>query len=87
MGGNQDPALDVFAPAQNGGVIEGSIDLAAVFGGTLPALIYVATAPYASPDGGTLYSAAQSPTTKNGDGNIDATEILKISLPQLKVVP
>jgi len=87
MGANQDPALDLFAPALNGGVLEGSIDLAAVFGGQLPAMIYVATAPYASADGGALYSAAQTPPTKNGNGNIDGTEILKVSLPQLKVVP
>jgi hypothetical protein len=86
LGGSQDPALDIFTPAQNGGVLEGTVDLAAKFG-KLPAMIYVAVAPWASADGGAMYSSAQTPKTKDSNGNIEAGEILKVSLPQLKVVP
>jgi hypothetical protein len=86
LGGSQDPALDIFTPAQNGGVLEGTIDLKAKFG-KLPSMIYVAVAPWGSADGGAMYSAAQTPKTKDGNGNIEAGEILKVSLPQLKVVP
>jgi hypothetical protein len=53
----------------------------------VPAVLYLAAAPWANPDGGSLYSAAQSPGTKDGNGNIDAGEILKLSLPSLKVLP
>jgi hypothetical protein len=85
IGGGQDPALDV-ATAGNGGVLEGTIDLQSVFG-QLPQVVYLATAPWSNPDGGGLYSAAQTPVTKDGNGNIDASEILKLSLPSLKVLP
>jgi hypothetical protein len=87
MGKNLDPALDVFTPAQNGGVMEASIDLAQVFGGSLPSMIYLAVGPWGTADGGPLYPAAQTPPTKDNNGNIEASEILKVSLPQLKVVP
>lgn len=30
---------------------------------------------------------AQTPTTKNSNGNIDSAEILKVALPSLQVVP
>jgi hypothetical protein len=85
MGGGQDPSLDV-ATGQNGGVLEGTLDLQVVFG-QVPQVIYLATAPWSNPDGGNLYSAAQTPATKDGNGNIDVGEILKLSLPSLKVLP
>ena len=53
----------------------------------MPTVIYVATAPWATADAGKLYSAAQTPATKDGNGNIEAGEILKVSLPGLKVTP
>ena len=78
--------VGVAAAAANGGVLEGTIDLAAVFG-SVPTVIYVAAAPYASPDGGAMYPAGQTPPSKDSNGNIDAGEILKVSLPSLQVVP
>jgi hypothetical protein len=86
MGGGQNPALDVATPPQNGSVLEGTVDLVSLFG-AVPPMVYVAVAPWATADGGSMYSAAQTPPTKDGNGNIDAGEILKVSLPSLKVVP
>ena len=86
MGSNKSAALDIFAPTVNGGVVEGTIDLKAVFG-KVPTVIYLAAAPWVNTDKGKLYQAAQTPKTKNGDGNIDASEILKVSIPSLKVLP
>src|SRR5262249_14509452 len=42
------------AQTARGSVLEGTIDLAAEFGGTIPDTIYLAFAPYTTPDGGTL---------------------------------
>jgi hypothetical protein len=60
--------------AASGSVLEGTVDLASLFG-AVPPTLYLFVAPYASPDGGVLYSSAQMPATTNGDGNIDATEV------------
>jgi len=86
MGSNKSAALDVFAPTVNGGYVEGTVDLKAIFG-KVPTVIYLAAAPWVNADKGKLYQAAQTPKTKNGDGNIDASEILKVSIPSLKVLP
>jgi hypothetical protein len=86
-GGNQSGGkLGVATAATNGGYLEGTLDLAALFG-SVPKVVYVATAPWDTANAGKLYSAAQTPKTKDGNGNIDAAEILKVSLPQLKVQP
>jgi hypothetical protein len=60
--------------AAAGGILEGTIDLVALFGAVPPA-VHVAVAPWASSDGGVLYSSAQMPLTTNGDGNLDASEV------------
>ena len=86
MGSDKSPALDIFAPTINGGDVEGTVDLKAVFG-KVPTVVYLAAAPYVNKDKGNLYQAAQTPKTKNGDGNIDASEILKVAIPSLKVLP
>jgi len=86
LGSSLSPLLDVFAPATNGGYLEGTVDLKGVFG-SVPSIIYLACAPWVSADKGKLYHAAQTPKTTNGDGNIDTSEILKVSLPSLKVLP
>lgn len=67
------------ATATNGGVLEGTIDLVAVFG-AVPAGVYVAAVPYATGDGGALVPAAQTPAG-NGDGNIDAAEYVLFPIP------
>jgi len=86
IGGAQRQDLAVFSAPAKGGVLEGTLDLAAIFG-SLPAVVYVAAAPYATVDGGKIYSPAQTPVTRDGNGNIEANEILKVSIPSLKVLP
>lgn len=71
-------AAGQFGTAQasgNGGqYLEGQINLRQAFGGSLPAIVYIAAAPYPTQDGGALLAFAQSPATVNQDGNIDAGE-------------
>jgi hypothetical protein len=81
-----DPAFHVGTPAMNGGVLEGTIDLSAAFGGQVPSMLYLAVAPFGTSDAGPMYPMAQAPTG-NGDGNLDATEFVKVSIPDLMVVP
>jgi hypothetical protein len=65
----------------NGGVLEGTIDLAQEYGSTtLPEAIYVAVGAYATADGGALVRSVQVPPSLNNDGNIDANEYLRIPL-------
>ncbi len=86
LGSDQSAALAVYAPATNGGALEGSVDLRATFG-AVPKTVYVACAPWLSADKGALYHAAQTPATRDGDGDIDADEILAVSLSSLKASP
>ncbi|MCC6748306.1 MAG: hypothetical protein IT371_11650 [Deltaproteobacteria bacterium] len=85
-GGGQDPRFDVGSSAQNGGVVEGTVNLKATFG-SAPSVLYLAVGAWASGDGGALYSAAQTPATRDGNGNLEAGEVLKVAWPSLKVVP
>lgn len=75
-------ALGVATPAQNGGVLEATFDLKTVFG-AVPQKIWIAVGPWGSGAAGTLYAPATAPATVNGDGNIDANEILEVSLSSL----
>ena len=52
---------------ENGGYLEGVIDLAPLLGPGFTSSVYIAAAPYGSADGGPLYPAAQAP-----EGNNDA---------------
>ncbi len=63
----------------NGGVLEGTIDLAAEFG-SLPATIHLAMVPYATADGGALQWQLQAPPSINNNGNVDAGEYVTVSL-------
>ena len=64
-----------FANAQ-GAVLEGVLDLDALFAGNPPSTLWLAAAGYASPDGGAL--TAQAPTG-NADGNLDPPEYYELS--------
>lgn len=71
---NQGMITNVFAARaatyfQNGGTLEGVIDLAALLGSGFTNRIYLAAAPYPSADGSALYAPAQVPEG-NGDGNL-----------------
>ena len=63
--------------ATGNGVLEGTIDLRAHFG-AFPPQLYLAAAPFASPDGGALISSAQVPLG-NGDGDMQANEFLVLN--------
>lgn len=63
---------------ENGGRLEGVLDLAAILGAGFTQTVYIAVAPYATADGGTLQSAYQVPAG-NGDGNLmGATEFYRL---------
>ncbi len=64
----------------NGGLLEGSIDLAAEFG-SVPSNVYVCALAYATADGGVL--EAQGPEG-NGDGNVDPGEIMTFPVDALR---
>ena len=59
------------------GVLEGTIDLRAHFG-SFPGQLYLAAAPFASPNGGALISGAQVPIG-NGDGDVQPNEFLVLN--------
>ncbi len=57
---------------ENGGRLEGVIDLAQILGAGFTGALYVAAAPYGTADGGALVTSAQAPDG-NGDGNLVGT--------------
>lgn len=63
------------ATGPNGGMLEGTIDLAGEFG-SVPLIVYLAMGPYATADGGSLTSQSQTPASQNNDGNLDASELI-----------
>lgn len=64
------------ATGANGGVLEGTIDLAALYGG-VPDEVHLAFVAYGDADGGPLSAATQVPPSLNGDGNVDASEYVE----------
>ncbi|MCX5691639.1 MAG: carbohydrate-binding protein, partial [Planctomycetota bacterium] len=67
--------------AANGGVLEGTINLAQELGvSTLPEFVYLAVAPYANADGGALVSSFQVPASVNSNANLDAAEYIRVPL-------
>ncbi len=69
-----DQTAAAAAQSARGAVLEGTIDLAAEFAGTIPETIYLAFAPYASPDGGALGSGSQVPACVTCNANLEANE-------------
>lgn len=57
---------------ENGGRLEGTIDLAAILGAGFTDAVYLAAAPYGTADGGALVATAQAPAG-NGDGDLVGT--------------
>jgi hypothetical protein len=74
------------ATGPNGGVLEGVIDLAAVYG-VVPTSIRVAVGRYQTQDGGALLPQFQVPASLDNDGNIQAGEWLEIDLATVTTVP
>lgn len=71
-------SITQIAAGGSGGVVEGQIDLAGLYGNeaSIPATIYIAAVAYGNPDGGALVSALQVPVTVNSNGNVDPPEYL-----------
>jgi hypothetical protein len=70
-----------FASARAaGGQMEGTVDLAQVFG-EVPANLHLSSLAYQTTDGGLLGSQAPA---GNGDGNLDAAELLRIPVESLR---
>jgi hypothetical protein len=67
------------ATGANGGVLEGTIDLASLFG-TVPDRVALAAVAYGNANGGPLRSAQQVPASANADGNLDAAEYAVVDL-------
>ncbi|RMF84847.1 MAG: hypothetical protein D6744_02365 [Planctomycetota bacterium] len=67
------------ATGANGGVLEGTLNLADEFGAT-PSAIYLAVGLFDTPDGGALRVNRQVPASINGDGNVDAGEYVWVDL-------
>lgn len=63
----------------NGGVLEGTINLAGEFG-TVPDSIRLAVALYGNADGGALLSTHQIGASVNNDANVDASEYVVVEL-------
>jgi hypothetical protein len=56
------------------GVLEGTIDLAQFYSGSVPTTLYIAAAEFGTADGSSLVATTQVPPTVNSDGNLDAGE-------------
>ena len=64
-------------------VLEGTIDLISHFG-RIPDRLFIAAAPYKSPEGGRLVAGSQVPAG-NGDGDLEAQEFLSVNTRDLSV--
>jgi len=73
------PDAGFTSPLGRGAVLEGTVDLSLL---GMPAHVWLCSLGYASPDGGALDPATQHPPG-NGDGNVDATEVIDVDLATL----
>ncbi|MFZ5788726.1 MAG: alpha-amylase family glycosyl hydrolase [Acidobacteriota bacterium] len=60
------------------GVVEGTLNLVEVFGAKLPGKLYLAAARYGTADGAAL--TGQAPASKDGNGDVDASELAPLEL-------
>ncbi len=67
------------ATGPNGGMIEGVLDLGAVYG-TVPESIWVAVGTFETQNGGSLLHQFQVPPSLDGDGNIQIAEWIELEL-------
>jgi hypothetical protein len=66
-----------------GSVLEATIDLAGELTGSVPESVWLAVLSYASADGGALAASVQVPGG-NGNGNVEAAELLEVPLCSLR---
>ena len=74
------------ATGPNGGVLEGTIDLAVELG-EMPTTVYLAAAAFGNPDGGALVQNLQAPSTVVANGNIEASEYVAVPMSLLLPPP
>ena len=67
------------ATGANGGVLEGTVDLASLFG-AMPERISLAAVAYGNANAGALQAAQQVPASVNGNGTLDAAEYAVVDL-------
>jgi hypothetical protein len=78
-------AAPAAATGPNGGVVEGTVDLAGLFG-TAPVQLSFAVGPYGTLNGGGLRSALQAPASVNGNTTLDAFEYATVAACSITVI-
>jgi hypothetical protein len=78
-------AAAAAATGPNGGVVEGTVDLAGLFG-VAPAQLSFAVGPYATANGGVLKPLGQAPASANGNGTLEAAEYVTVDACAITVV-
>ncbi len=68
-----DPTARAATYFENGGRLEGVIDLSILFGAGFTNIFYLSAAPWLTADGGSLVESAQVPATVVFDGNMQGT--------------
>ena len=68
------------AQQARGAILEGVVNLAGQNGGIRPREVWVASVTYGTADGGTLSTATQLPPAVTVDGNVQATELVRIPI-------
>ena len=71
-------AAPAAATGPNGGVVEGTVDLAGLFG-TAPVQLSLAVGPFGTLNGGALKPLGQAPASANGNGTLDALEYATVA--------
>jgi len=77
-------ATAAFGGGPGSAYLEGTINLLEQYS-QVPAQLYLALAPYATPNGGALQHASQVPPSVNGNGNVDAAEFALVDLCSITV--
>lgn len=75
-----DVSAGVARAQARGGVLEGTIDLAARYGGTMPSRIALAFGQWYTPDGGALVPSRQIPASVDGNTTLNASEWVEIDV-------
>jgi hypothetical protein len=78
-------AAPAAATGPNGGVVEGTIDFAGLFG-TAPVQLSLAVGPFGTLNGGALKPLGQAPASSNGNTTLDAIEYVTVATCGITVI-